>query len=619
MIPVLAFGIVSNSFELVGKSPAGHRYIIPAFGRVSDSTELGSKFAYGLVLWLLQREVMKPVFAYGSVTNNSYMGMLKKAAVPPTFEEKTAKMGTMVVIQFPDIGQYSIVPSEDLGPVRINPQTISPAQNSNSGGINLWSIELNNFTGKYTRPNSEWAGVMDKGIWHVNKQTRKFIMIIKCRRIGENFSFAIFPRLVIQGKTGTDVLTLTGVEDFSELTGKRTSFDSYVAEEALIPISNSDGSISSQIFESTILTKKEIDANSVLMVNYSAGQTTSTPTSSTSDYQSVTGLIYNEIPDGIRVTFTPWQNGYTPVQSITRAYYFTMNPYTEYDLTVSSFNATTGVITVTTPPPMATMQNVRADLKFGPLQTTYQYTASQDPWINRATFDTTQNYLTFTKDIIDEHFCVILQNILKSDWTIEDICKRSVDSQPGKVVKEYFVIDYQEKPFDISTELHCQRQAPIDLINQICQAGALCYWINPIILNRVISITELPYFRNTVIFKKVRLPLEYPSETNWIIPEILQRAPQQIQTDNVDKFNTINVIRSSTVVNTVMQTTSTTYEEVTSEVAKPPAVAPGTKPNQASPVYGQPATPSGLPYTVPGENSGNPTFVNYGYVKPILA
>ncbi|MEQ8222970.1 MAG: hypothetical protein ABRQ37_11760 [Candidatus Eremiobacterota bacterium] len=587
------FGKVSNSTELVGidRRYSGDRFTIPFLGKVSNRAESGRSFFYGKALWRKKKRSAGRYFC-GSVLGgeNIYRSMVQTFTVkngvqvkdtpkPPTYNEKTSRIGSIVVIQYPDTGEYQIIPAADLGMVRLNPAASSSV---------LWNMELCNYTGKYTNPNNEWAGVMEKGIFHREKGTRKFLCIIDCRRIGDSFSFYVYPRLVIKGKTGTDVLSISGVDEFSELLGRKTTIPSYVSQETLIRVDN-------RTYRSLTLTKKLKDETTQVMVNYEAGKTFSVPTGSTSNYWRAYDHPYKEIPDGVRKTFTPNSVGYVPVRSIEKAFYVTLNPYTEHELTVESYNAQTGEITFTEAPPPPGEQDypysVKTDFTYGitPI-ITYQYTSQQSSWNKQTTYDYENDYLLFQEDI-DEHLPVMMINILKSDWVIKDISKKVVDNQGEEVVKEYLNIEYQGVPFDIISELHCQRKPPVELIEQICQAGALEYVVNPIILNRAISPNELPYLKNNITFRKIPLPSEYPEIARWRIPESLTRGEFSVQTDNVDKFNTINVIRPSEIVKTAVKNVTTVYEEITKQVPLPAPVpaspSPGS-PNAAQPVYGAP-------------------------------
>jgi len=586
------FGKVSSSAELVGidRRYSGDRFIAPFFGKVSNNAESRRSFFYGKALWRKKKRFSGRFF-YGSVLGgeSTYRSMLQTFTVKngvqvkdtpkaPTYNEKTSKIGSIVVVQYPDTGGYQIIPAADLGMVKLNPLINSSV---------LWDIELCNYTGKYTNPNNEWTGVMEKGIYHREKATRKFLCIIDCRRIGDNFSFYIYPRLVIKEKRGTRVLSLSGVDEFSDLLGRKTTIPSYVSQETLIRVD-------SKTYHSLTLTKKLKDETTRVMVNYESGKTISVPTGSINEYMYVSNCTYDEIPNGINRTFTPTRL-YTPIQSIEKAYYTTWNPYVEHELTVESYNAQTGEITFTTAPPAPGAQDyqkcVSTDHRYGITPNVkYQYTSQQSSWNKETTFDSENDYLIFQEDI-DEHLPVIIINMLKSDWVIRDVCKKVIDKQGENIVKEYFNIEYQGKPFDIISELHCQRKVPIELIDQICEAGALEYVVNPIILNRAILPGELPYFKNNITFRQIPLPTEYPEITSWRIPESLTRGEFSLQTDNVDKFNTINVIRPSEIVKTAVKNVTTVYEEVTKQIPKeapvPPFTSPGS-PNTAQPVYGSP-------------------------------
>ncbi len=605
------FGKVSNSVELVGidRRYSGDRFIIPFFGKVSNSAEAGRSFFYGSALWRKKKRSTGRFF-YGSVLGgeNIYRSMVqtftikngvrvKDAPKPPTYNEKTSRIGSIVAIQYPDTGEYQIIPAADLGMVKLNPAISSSV---------IWDIELCNFTGKYTNPNNEWAGVMEKGIFHQKKGTRKFLCIIDCRRIGNSFSFYIYPRLVIKEKRGTDVLSLSGVDEFSELLGRKTTIPSYVSQETLIRID-------ARTYQSLTLTKKLKDETTQVMVNYESGKTFSVPTGSISEYMLVQNCTYREVADGIRKTFTPI-NRFVPMQSIEKAYYVTFDPYVEHELTVEFYNANTGEITFTDAPP-ALAKVVSTDHRYGVTPVTrYQYTSQQSSWNKQTTYDSKNDYLLFHEDI-DEHLPVVMINMLKSDWVIRDICRKVVDNQGEHVVKEYLNIEYQGKPFDIISELHCQRKAPIELVEQICQAGALEYVINPIILNRAILPGEIPYLKNNITFRKIPLPTEYPEIASWRIPESLTRSEFSLQTDNVDKFNTINVIRPSEIVKTVVKNATTVYEEVTKQIPKPAPVpaspSPGS-PNTAQPVYGTPLQGHSSLSRIPDISSMHLAVVNQG-------
>lgn len=585
-------GRVSNNKTLqVIDNYSGARFTPSFLGKVSTSKNMNTvRLFQGQVLWPL-RKLPKERLFFGKVIGgeNSFSSMQNLSVIqPPTFKEKISIFGVYACVQFPDIGQYKVIPPNDIGAVTI--------QNGNNCPV-VWTMELCNHTGKYTHPDNEWTGIMDKGKYHITGRTRKFLLIILCARLGDGFCFLIFPRLVIKSKpVGLWTLSMGGVDEISDALSNKVSITSYVAEEALVKLS-------ARKYLSTTLTRNEKSADTEVLVNYQNGTNSTVPTGETviSNSESF-DLPTNNQPNGSSTVFTLNITGI--LDSITGAYYIQSN--TQEEITLSGSVSITGDKQITFATAPETIPN-GASLRIRGVQLTGTiitptYSSVSDDWKNHVTLDIENREWTFDRDI-ESQIPVVICNPLYSNELIDGIMRKAINLQGDNVVKEYIPIDYKPKPFKIEAELHCQKQPLQDLVDQILTAGALEYYIDPIVRDNLpISTSELPYFKNTFGVRKTPLFSEYPEISNWKFPEELVRQDPSISSNNIEKANTINVIKQSIMAMSQIKKTTTVYSDVTKQIPKPAPVSSTSTPgsgNNGIPVMIV-STVSGLPLSVGG-------------------
>ena len=574
----LFFGRVSNNKPLqIIDNYSGIGFNPLFLGKVSNSKNMDTvRLFQGYTLWPL-RKLPKERLFFGKVIGgeNSFSSMQTLSVVqPPTFKEKISIFGVYACVQFPDIGQYKVIPSADIGMVNLQTGTNCPI---------VWTMELCNHTGKYTHPDNEWTGIMDKGKYHLASATRKFLLIILCAKLGDGFCFLIFPRLVIKSKpVGLHVLSMGGVDDISDALSNKVSITSYVAEEALIKLS-------ARKYLSTTLTRNEKSADTEVMVNYQNGTNSTVPTGETVVSNSETfDLPTMEQANGTLTIFTLNISG--TLDSITEAYYIQSN--TQEEITLSGSVSITGnkQITFSSAPeaiPNGSSLRIRGVQLTGTIVTP-TYSSVSDDWKNHVTLDTTTREWTFDRDI-ESQLPVVICNPIYSNELIDGIMRKAINLQGENVVKEYIQIDYKPKPFKITSELHCQRQPLQGLVDQVLTAGALEYVIDPTVRDNLpISTSELPYFKNTFLVRKTPLFSEYPEISNWKFPEELVRQDPSISSNNIEKSNTVSVIKQSVMVMSEIKKTYTVYSDVTKQIPKPapssPTPTPGSFGNNGMPV-----------------------------------
>jgi len=144
---------------------------------------------------------------------------------------------------------------------------------------------------------------------------------------------------------------------------------------------------------------------------------------------------------------------------------------------------------------------------------------------------------------VSDKFPVLIQNPYTAQWLINDIAKKVIDSQNTKVARDYFPIKCKFTDFNLYTEFNFQDAEPIKTIEEICQAVP-AYWV----------IIPLDADRLSLEIRPMLLEEEYPENADFFLPESLTRGDIDVSDNDVDRINTVNVVKLIKV--------ATYYEEV---------------------------------------------------------
>lgn len=150
-------------------------------------------------------------------------------------------------------------------------------------------------------------------------------------------------------------------------------------------------------------------------------------------------------------------------------------------------------------------------------------------------YDTTTRVLTFNK-YVDERLPVIVRTPMPAKWIIDDILEKVVDKLPSTLPKEYFQSNLIFTDWLIYNEINCQKSEPIRAIEQIVEAipGE---WLIETVGEDDIRIS---------VYNKI-LNDEYPTTGSFTINEFFFRGEPSISDTNIDRFNTINVMKHATI------------------------------------------------------------------------
>jgi hypothetical protein len=125
----------------------------------------------------------------------------------PAEEEFLSCFGVRAYFQLPDCGDAIEIPYTDI--MNLNIKT----------GINqpiYWSFDLINEDRKYSDPNGDYHDLFTENLYVPNRSSRRFVAIVLMSFCGEKTETLVFPRLVIKEISGTEIISLSGIDEISE-------------------------------------------------------------------------------------------------------------------------------------------------------------------------------------------------------------------------------------------------------------------------------------------------------------------------------------------------------------------------------------------------------------------
>jgi len=177
-----------------------------------------------------KRESKRLKAFFGIVDQRYFPSMLpdidNQPGQEPSFDEKAACMYYRIFVQCPDLGEeYELTGLHILGPVEIYEEA--------SAGIKF-SFRLLNHESQYTKNSGDFADLFVKDYISYVRETVKFIKIQVLSVCGEQQKLETFSQLVIKRVTGDIILSISGVDLYSEVLCRSKDWPSYVTEETLV-------------------------------------------------------------------------------------------------------------------------------------------------------------------------------------------------------------------------------------------------------------------------------------------------------------------------------------------------------------------------------------------------
>jgi len=511
---------------------------------------------------------------------------------PPTANEYMSCFGTRAYFQLPDCSDAIEISPEDI--INVNVKT----------GINqpiYWSLDIVNKDRKYSDPNGTYANLFTENLYVPERYSRRFVAIVLMSFCGEETRTLIFPRLVIKEISGTEIISISGIDEISEYLSRNVTMEAYCCQEALSKVIPSgqetldpDLVISNEyvaVALTNAFTAGGIANNDTqLLLNYNYDL----PFTFNSSLYIFTVAkpepkppIYGELP------------GETPVYQLQDiSLYSTILVYggsSKYELV-----SVDGISMARVPTLDINGQYIRDS--YG--NVIYQY---------------------YT---VDPRLPVIAISPLSMQWVIKNMCEKIIDNQDGYIKKEYFKVNQYYQDFKIYSDINIQNttigsvldtclgaipaeytiNGPENVINSYSEyngntfpvsswnpadyngttfyiyitkytftnassgttvttetlthsgisnnsSGEEVNWVyyicqqittvntNIIENDNALSANIINSWKLSLNIHDVILDSEKPSRPNWYIPEILLRTPEHnISRTGVTKFNTINVI-----------------------------------------------------------------------------
>jgi hypothetical protein len=145
-------------------------------------------------------------------------------------------------------------------------------------------------------------------------------------------------------------------------------------------------------------------------------------------------------------------------------------------------------------------------------------------------WDSANKQLTIDTPVL-EKYRVMVRNPMGAKWILQEIAKLVIDLQATKITKEYFPIICNFTDFEIFEELSCISSPAMSIFEEVIDAMGGEYLITPVGNKLAILIRQVP------------LDSEYPTAPQYRLVESLYRGSPDVNSSNLEKFNTINVIK----------------------------------------------------------------------------
>jgi len=397
-----------------------------------DSQSVTTEYTYNDQGELIETVIIDPV------TNEPLI-------IPPTEDEYMSCFGVRAYFQLPDSGYAYEIDAGDIMNVNIKTGINQPI---------YWSFDLINADRKYSDPDGDYADLLTENLYVPNRSSRKFIAIVLMCVCGNQTKTLIFPRLVIKEVIGTEIISLSGIDEISEYLSRNVTLESYCCQEALSKVIPSG--------------QEALDPELVMSSQYVAVSLTNAFVAhgfGTNETQLLLNYNY-DLPfifDSTTYTFTVFKPRPQPI-------IFGEEPgdvpvYQLEDETIGSSSIATGSTNIYSSgyiPPIDPIPDPTTNpiSNYNPPPSNPQYT---ETIVSIPAKDSNGNLiLDFhgnqinNRYIIDPRLPVIAISPLWMKWAINDMCEKIIDNQEGNIRKEYFKVNQYYQDFKFYSDINIQ-------------------------------------------------------------------------------------------------------------------------------------------------------------------
>jgi YD repeat-containing protein len=364
--------------------------------------------------------------------------------IPPTEDEYMSCFGVRAYFQLPDSGYAYEIDAGDI--MNVNVKT----------GINqpiYWSFDLINADRKYSDPDGDYADLLTENLYVPDRSSRRFIAIVLMCVCGSKYKTLVFPRLVIKEVIGTEIISLSGIDEISEYLSRNVTLESYCCQEALSKVIPSG--------------QEALDPELVMSSQYVAVSLTNAFITNGLNNETQLLLNYNyDLPfifDSIYNIFTVFKPQPQPI-------IFGEEPgdvpvYQLEDETIGSSLVAIGATNIYSNsylPPIDPIPDPTTNpiSNYNPPPNNPQYT---EMIVSIPAKDSNGNLILDSygnqinnRYIIDPRLPVIAISPLWMKWAINDMCEKIIDNQEGYIYKEYFKVNQYYQDFKFYSDINIQ-------------------------------------------------------------------------------------------------------------------------------------------------------------------
>lgn len=372
--------------------------------------------------------------------------------IPPSEDEYWSCFGVRAYFQLPDSGNAYEISPYDIMNVNIKKSINQPI---------YWSFDIINADRKYSDPNGDYADLLTENLYVPSKSSRRFVAIVLMCVCGAKFKTLIFPRLVMKEIIGTEIISVSGIDEISEYLSRNVTLESYCCQEALSKVIPEGQEtldpelVMSSQYVAVALTNAFVSGGinkneTLLLLNYNYDLPF------VFDESEYTFTVFKPTPQPIVFGKEP---GDVPVYrledesavgttigsggqgSFCYTEHATIDPHTGLPFPIP--DTTTNPISNYNPPP-SSPQYTETIISIPAKDINGNYIL--DKYGNRIN----QRY------IIDPRLPVIAISPLWMKWTINDMCEKIIDNQEGNIRKEYFKVNQFYQDFKFYSDINIQ-------------------------------------------------------------------------------------------------------------------------------------------------------------------
>lgn len=372
--------------------------------------------------------------------------------IPPSEDEYWSCFGVRAYFQLPDSGLAYEISPYDLMNVNVKKGINQPI---------YWSFDIINADRKYSDPNGDYADLLTENLYVPSKRSRRFVAIVLMCVCGTKFKTLIFPRLVMKEIIGTEIISVSGIDEISEYLSRNVTLESYCCQEALSKVIPEGQEtldpelVMSSQYVAVALTNAFVSGGinkneTLLLLNYNydlpfvfdESEYTFTVFKPTPQ-----PIVFGKEPGDVPVYRLEDESavgttiGSTGQGSFCYTEHATIDPHTGLPFPIP--DTTTNPISNYNPPP-SSPQYTETIISIPAKDINGNYIL--DKYGNRIN----QRY------IIDPRLPVIAISPLWMKWAINDMCEKIIDNQEGNIRKEYFKVNQFYQDFKFYSDINIQ-------------------------------------------------------------------------------------------------------------------------------------------------------------------